>query len=849
MATQKIRIPGSGSYSAGGGKFYFQAVASFTASAISVALQVVVTDAFEKSHTAAYTYNGKTVKKSVKKKKTYALGTVQVKSQSVPKIHFACAGKKADIAAGAIRNTSDYPNAPSVINAELINDARIDLTVTGSGYATVPTTSVEIERCKDVYDENGFTPIPSSPFTPSATTGNYIVSATDQSADIERGHRYWFRARSHNSTADKRSRYVYSAKADKPLYTSSNNEALSGNIVARRIAGNQIRLVWSIGSVAYVNNHLLESFEVFRSADGGAAVKIADVAADTAHVQYEYLDEGENGPAPDHKYTYQIKGRGRGSEAEVLSEASEEVWMSPARPQSITAAPDSSGDVIVTIVNASHTATTVCLERRVDSGGWTVIAEEGYIDGGQSFTDESAVFEESLEYRARNKCEEIAGADAYSDYVTSAPVSAVSAPNPPTLRMPVNGASVSLDMGSITFSWQHNATDGSSQERAQLRYRKNDGTYQTVSLAADSSYALSLSSGFSAQDSLFWQVRTKGAHEDWSGWSEESEVQILTKPELTFTSPDTGSIIDRLPVQMAWEYTDQSGTLQSLTLDVKKDGILQERYQVPVGEGTPGSYDYTLSHFLFENETVYALTATALSSTGFTSVSDISITIAYEQVSLEGGLIPVVTFDEDGIATIVTERDVGESEEAEPAEITSAILYRVHDRRRSLVAEGLGEGMQITDRYAPINVPFSYELLMLTAAGEVSIVTVEVQQESSLWFVYWDGGIARAEWNPEGQISLKRPERTQVRYSGREYPVSYDSKAMEESFSFSTVILDREELDNFRQMMRDGGTGIWKSGDGDVYDADFEFSYSSDYKGSEWQYNCSLGVTRIDGGS
>ena len=60
-------------------------------------------------------------------------------------------------------------------------------------------------------------------------------------------------------------------------------------------------------------------------------------------------------------------------------------------------------------------------------------------------------------------------------------------------------------------------------------------------------------------------------------------------------------------------------------------------------------------------------------------------------------------------------------------------------------------------------------------------------------------------------------------------------------------VFDRDELDNFRQMIRDGGRGIWKSGDGDVYDADFEFSYSSDYKGEEKQWKASLSVTRIDG--
>ena len=156
---------------------------------------------------------------------------------------------------------------------------------------------------------------------------------------------------------------------------------------------------------------------------------------------------------------------------------------------------------------------------------------------------------------------------------------------------------------------------------------------------------------------------------------------ILTKPELTFTAPETGSVIDHLPVELAFEYNDFSGTLKELTMEVKQNGRLRERFAVPVGNGHSGSYVYSLSGFLFENETVYALTASALSSTGFTAVSDISITVAYEQVSLEGGLIPVVSFDEDGIATIVTERDVTE-EGGEEAEITAAYLYRLHDRRR-----------------------------------------------------------------------------------------------------------------------------------------------------------------------
>jgi hypothetical protein len=94
---------------------------------------------------------------------------------------------------------------------------------------------------------------------------------------------------------------------------------------------------------------------------------------------------------------------------------------------------------------------------------------------------------------------------------------------------------------------------------------------------------------------------------------------------------------------------------------------------------------------------------------------------------------------------------------------------------------------------------------------------------------------------------MKRPEKTQVRYSGRKYPVTYDSKAMDEGFTFNFILTDREQLNNFRYMLRNGGHGIWKSGDGDVYDADFEFDYSSRYTGPNIYWNCSLSVTRIDG--
>lgn len=855
MASQKERRPTSGTYSQDGGKYYFLVTATFTTSKISYKMQVIITDALKSKHTFKVKSAWTTTSVKAKGKGTYTFGTDEIMdAQYVPAIDFYVDGKKkATVKNKTIKYDSAAPKSPSKISVDLINDARIDIVVEGSQYATVPTNKIDIERCKDVMDTNAYTPIPSSPFSVSEDTSEpYILTKSDQSADIERGHRYRFRARAKNTMSGKDSTWIYSDV----IYTTAANDGSTGDTVAQRISNNEVSVSWSISSVQYVNNKLVTRFLIFRSDNDGAFKQIGSVDADTAHTQYEYTDRT---CTPDNTYRYAVKFDGSGSEAETMTGASEIIYMTPARPQGISAAHDSSGNVVVTIKNESKTATHVCIERRLDGGSWAQIAEEDYAAGGQTYVDDSATAEDTIEYRARNRCDQLTGASAYSDYVSSMSVIEKAPPNPPTLRSPISGSAILLDEGRIRMVWQHNATDGSSQEQAQLRHKKNDGAWTTVSLTDDSYYQLNIDSGYSAGDVISWQVRTRGAYTGdpnggFSEWSEAATVSILTKPVLTFTSPDNGEVITTLPVDLSWAYSDQSGTLQSLTVDIKKESTLVKTFDVPVGDGASGPYSYSLAGFLFENDTVYGITATALSSSGFTSVSDIAVSIAYDEVSLDGGLIPTSQFDEDGVATIVIERDITPDEETgevpDPIDIAEAYLYRVHDRERTLVAAGVSEGTQIEDKYAPINVAYSYELLMLTQDGKVSIVTIDVTQRSRYWFVYWGkNSIARAEWNPEGSVDLKRPEKTQVRYSGRKYAVSYDSSAIDETFAFSWETFEREELDNFRQMIRDGGRGIWKSGDGDVYDADFELKYSASYKSSLRVWKCTLSVTRIDGES
>ena len=846
MAQKTARKPESGTFSAKGGEFYFLCEATMTTSAIVVKQSVVVTKAFNEQVRASSLVLSVREKDKIKAKGKHVIITDNYSGmQESPKIVMKCAGREVVFGKGTFRFDTHAPATPSSITVEKVNDAMFSIAVSGKEFGTVPTNKIHIQRCATILDTNSFTEIPSSPFdvTADQTNGKYYIQEFDAASEITRGERYWYRACSWNRIADKKSDYIYSG----PHYTSADNGGISGSVTATRVSNKEVTVTWAINNVSLVNNELVTGFDVFRSDDGGSAQLIGHVDADTEHTQYTYTDTT---CTADHIYTYMIKSTGEGAEAETFTEQSDQVYMSPTAPQSVTAAFVSGGDVMVTIVNNSKVATEICIERNIDGGGWVQLAEEEYIEGGQTYLDDGPVAVESIVYRVRNKCDQLTGADQYSGYVSSSAVIEIAPPNPPTLKTPVSGSSVVLDSGTVRLVFQHNPVDGSAQEAAQVRYALNGGAWTTVTLTTQSYYTLDIS-GYSALDVISWQARTKGADDDYSDWSVTSTFKVITRPDLTFTSPDNGDVITTLPITLGWTYSDLSGTLNKLTVDIKQDGRLQATIDIPVGAGGSGTYSYPLAEFLFQNGTVYSITATALSSSGFTAVADIAVTIQYTEVALDGGLFPTVTFDEDAIATVVAERDVTPDDQGnipEPVEMSQCYLYRVYDGQRELIASGLDEGSQVRDKYAPVNVWYQYEMLMLTTGGEVSVVSTDAFQASTEWFVYWgDNGIARAEWNPDGSVSMKRPEKTQVRYSGRLYPVTYDSKAMEEGFSFSFILVDREQLNQFRHMLRDGGHGIWKSGDGDVYDADFEFEYSSTYYESTLKWNCSLTVTRIDG--
>ena len=512
----------------------------------------------------------------------------------------------------------------------------------------------------------------------------------------------------------------------------------------------------------------------------------------------------------------------------------------------MTAAFNTTGDIVLTLVNKEITATGLTIERSQDNGStWVLVEDLEQTEPITSYTDDSGVTGTGIVYRVRNTRTELTGDDRYS----------------PWTRSNIDGTPVLVDQVSVRLAWVHNPTDGTPQSAAQIELDIG-GTTSTVTVNDSTPYYDLPLSGISAGDTINWRVKTKGAYANYGNWSDYGEFTALGRPEITFTAPNNGDVISNLPLSLAWTYGDDSGVLKSLTLEILQSEKTVYTADVPVGTGEPGTYEYSLAGYLFDNDTSYGLRITALSSSGLSAIDEISIAIEYTSVRLQNSFFVDPEIDDDtGIVSLFVSVDDSpidpdpDPDAEEPEYIDSPVdhasLYRVVNNHRVLLRDNVQAGDELTDMYAPLNITYQYELVEVATTGEVAIIDMDVTINSVYWYIYWglnNENIARVHWEPNGSVSLSRPEKEQIRYSGRKYPVTYDSKAIEEAYNYNGVITedDRDQLEQLRRMIEDGGQGIWKSCDGCVYPADFDYNYQADYTTDQLKWNITLNVTRID---
>ena len=706
------------------------------------------------------------------------------------------------------------PATPSSVVATKVNDARYTITVNGTSITTRPTTEIVLERR---VDEGSWSTFDDGNDHTITGTGSYSDTWIDTTTSA--GHSYQYRAKA-LSTGRSDSGYVNSGTE----YTSP----VTGQNVNVSISGNKATITWSVDDVGDIDKGIINGWYLQQSRNGGSFTTIKTVNAYASQYNYSATVTVSAG----YSYEFRVVAFGSGGTSYEGGGSSGGETL-PSAPYSVTAYRDTSDNVIVTIRDSSsNTASRVIIERSIDGGAWTQIASEEF--PLSTYTDTTALASDSIKYRVKNTNN--AGSSGYTE---SLAVLVKSKPNAPSLIAPVNGAVFELEQGSVRFTWRHNSTDGSPQRSAELQYKVGSGSWTTITKTTESYADVSLS-GRSANEVITWRARTKGSHADWSDYSSEYTFTLLEKPEIHIISPVNAEAITTLPLYVQYSYNDNSGTLETLQIDIVKDGEVVKSYNDVAKTG-----EFSLAGFLFDTDSVYGIQVLALSSSGLRSDDFVSVTIQYDPISLEGGYLLSIDNDNDtGFAIVSVLRDITDG--VEPLEIVEAYLYRVHDGERELVQE-VNEGSQCIDKLSPLNVEYTYELLQLTEDGEVSILRVSNVIESHYSFIYFGDDSFKGMWNPEFSVSMDRPERVEKRYSGRHYPVSYDSYAIEETCDYSTVLMEREELVHLKQLMRKGnGQGIWKSADGDSYFANFKMSYSTNRFHKNQVWNVSIKVTRIE---
>lgn len=852
MAT-KYLPSSSKTYSYDKGKYRFKMEYSYSSNAFNFKCSIIITEATKSKHYINLRWKDKygswkSYKSSSSHKKK---GTVEFTARATDakqlevQMQFGGNGWKKF----AVINPT-YPVYTPTVDAEMINDSLATLTITGDATSTKYVNKLIIERKED----NGtFSSI-------RELTGNTYISDYELSWDdttITAGHYYQYRVKAVKDSTESE----YSAETE-AFYTTPSSAEISGSVNAQRISNRQVNVSWALSSVTPVQLGLIEKFILMRSINDGAFDDIKTIDAITSTTHYSYQDTGTTA---DNIYKYAIDFVNReGARLYAPIESETEIKMTPNAPIGLSVSLDSNNYPVLEITNVSNSADYVCIERKDGTAPWTQEAQMEYPCERYSGDDGAAVVStETVQYRIRNFVDDssLPAADRYSGYCSAGTgggsgsggitIDTKSKPEPPTLISPFDGSKFALDEGQVRLEWIHNPTDGSAQESAEVQYSANGGSsWITKTVQTARSYLLDISE-MQPNATVTWRVRTKGAYNQSSEYSQNRTFTLLAKPLVSFLSPHNADVINSLPITFRFNYSDESGTLEKLTIEVIKEHKTVIKADINTGSGRSGEYTYVLDSFMPDNNTTYSLRVSARSSSGFAAYQTISITVQFEEVAIEGGLLPTVIFDPDtGYAKVQLMRDITDDEghTPTPISITAAYLYRIHDGETLLVASGLKEGSQITDKYAPTNIDYAYKLLQITASGTIGVSSVDVNNQTPYWFVYWGDNIARAKWNPEGSVSLGRPQKKKVMYSGRRHHVSYDQDAEQEEFSFNTKLTEREEINMFRQMMRDGGSGIWKSADGDVYDADFEFNYSPNLKDRERTWDAELKVTRKDSG-
>lgn len=478
-------------------------------------------------------------------------------------------------------------------------------------------------------------------------------------------HRYRFACRAYGTNSW--GALAYSGD----IYTAPS--APSGAAVVRASDTSQ-KVTWALGANAAA---CWQGVYVQRSVDGGAWASLASLSGTpTNHT--------DGSTAADHRYRYRVASW-NGYATSGWTETGD-VYTTPRAPSAVYAAATGPAAVEVSATGLSAIAEAFEVSHRAGAAGeWETATRVSSLPCAMS-----SVTGENY-YRVRALRGSLASA-----WTESAGVTTAEQPKAPTLT----GVSSRYATGAMApVGWVPNHPDGSAQVAAQVESTAPDGTVATADVAGATA---SCDVGPLSKGHWSVRVRTKGAWAEgdgWGEWSEAAEFDAYDLPVVSLTSP--GDTVDRMPVTVEWEASDETGIASQSVELVDASGSVV--FAVTLA-GEARSFTITARDFLPDNGASYAACVEVTAGSSFTSGDESTFTVAWDSPSTPSAALTVT----GGLAVRVRV-DFAAVEGLPATDYVS--LWREYDGEMTLLADGMGDGEEAIDYLPPLNADFSYVLV------------------------------------------------------------------------------------------------------------------------------------------
>lgn len=428
---------------------------------------------------------------------------------------------------------------------------------------------------------------------------------------------------------------------------------------------------------------------VDRSTDGGDFAQIASVGKDAAN----YTD---NGIEANHSYTYRVRAQGNGGYSNYST--SESIYTTPAAPLSVDVSKVQATTVrIAADVSNVNTATAYDIEVSKDGGVWELVST---VEDFPATADVSG----RAKFRVRSTRGELQSAWTESDEITTIV---------PPLAPKVSGLpSVAATGSSQTVAWVPNHPDGTAQSAAQVEFTKG-GSTQTVDVT-DAKSCTVPSSLMASPSTVSVRVRTKGLDPSWGAWSPPVAMAVAVPPSAAITNPPSdGTVIDALPLTVAWTVSDATGVSEQV-LALKDSGgntlwsatvpSDARSFQMPYRVDNLERYSLSL---MVRGGSSLAVTVTRTFETDYKEPASPTADVEVDR----GGLSVEVTVHEG-------------HEDGAPPTASFDVARVLADGARWTVASGLTDSQVCVDPLPPLNVDFSYEVVATSDMDTQSVLAV-----------------------------------------------------------------------------------------------------------------------------